>query len=131
MTKKEPQRKNERMLTLPISNAEVYSCTVLSYRIGHGKLKIQIDKGQAWRGRSTFYLIFMNVLYYEGPLTWRSADFRIGSESELEEVTEKLHFSRGYKVLSEEHSLFIVETTRGQVRILAHRNVNRYKEPFP
>lgn len=130
MSDAQSRKSMRRVLTLPIKNAESLRCTVLYYRLGHGRLEIQVDRGQSWRGRTVFYLIFRAVPYFEGPLRWGGADLRVGTEDELKEVLLKyLPAKHIADYLEGDFRLYTFETDYAPVKIVAHKTVFKDKEP--
>jgi hypothetical protein len=108
-------------LTLPIRNSTDCRCTILSYIFGGNVLVVQVDPSRhKWRTKETYYLQFEDVLYFEGPVQWKSADFYLGTNNEIVNIA-----NRAGLVLSddEELQLFIVDIENGQVKVLVDKGI--------
>jgi hypothetical protein len=118
--------------TLNTADPQAYNCKVWSYLVSHLQLLIRSWKDDFLTG-DTFYLLFIGVLYFDGPTIWKSAEFYLGTSDECFKLLQE---KRGYndtpehRQIAEKTHLFKVETSRGVIRILAS-NVYKSKDIPP
>jgi hypothetical protein len=108
----------ENILELP--DPDNINCVLYSYLKGHKELYIE-----AYVHNEIKYIFIDGVEYYSGPVTWKGANFRLGSEEEcitlLESSTNYKDFT--IKNLNEVFSLFKINTTFGtEVKILGNKD---------
>jgi hypothetical protein len=101
---------------LDLDDSNTYQCRVWHYSHSHSVLIVQIHKagGEKWEPE---YLVFENVLYYEGPMCWSSANLRITS---LEEYME---FMIEKKWIAGAACLCIFEGTNATVKLSATNHI--------
>lgn len=92
--------------------------------MGHSQLFVRVSIPSSDASK-TLCLVFEDVLYYEGPMWWQGADFRIGTLDEHLKIVERLR-KGGSKDLTEyneyilkRYHLFLVDGFDGQVQVLA------------
>jgi hypothetical protein len=103
----------------------LYRCHVHRYFSGLSRLYIRVFKGQ--QTIPAFYLLFSDVGYYEGPISWQGADFDIAPEDDCIALMLKvgmvgeaiLQFPDAYASITETAKLYIVTTTHTPVRFIA------------
>lgn len=103
----------------------LYRCHVLHYHTRLSRLYLRAYKGQSQT--PAFYLLFSDVGYFDGPMTWQGADFGI-AESEVcialmlsvgmigEAI---LQFPDAYASITDTARLYVVTTTHTPVRLIA------------
>ena len=110
---------------LDLVNPDIYNCIVWSYRVSLSRLLVRVDEGEF--DKNFFYLIFEEVLYFEGPLRWGGANFCLGTDEECVKILHR----RGLNGIPEGellnlYSLFIVELPDSEVvKIVASNNIYR------
>ncbi len=116
-----------------ITNPSAYHCRVWSYLASHSQLLVRVHKGDFVTG-DTFYLLFAEVLYFDGPMSWQGVTFHLGTSEECWELVRK---RPGFSEIPQEERLLALKKVRlytfeaqdCTVRILAG-NVHRNKD-FP
>ena len=111
---------------LDLADAETYTCVVEAYLSGHSQLVLRVYR-PSYITENTFFLIFETVKYFEGPLSWRNADFRVGTADECKELLALLR--QGGLEIPEEmlnaflkrYRLFAINSPSVQVRIFAEK----------
>ena len=64
-----------------ISEPLSYECYVASYDTRLSRLDIRVNKkGKTLPNEEKFFLTFNGVSYYEGPMTWNSANFLVRNQ---------------------------------------------------
>jgi hypothetical protein len=114
------KRVDEKLST--IINPEEYSCIVWRYHSSHSMLLIQLHKGDIVEG-DVSYLMFGEVAYYEGQMSWKGAEFHIAPVDECIKLFQKLGWGKDDNIPIESYlannRLYIFRNTKTAVRILA------------
>jgi len=111
-------------LTTTIDDPQAYDCNVVAYVRGHRQLLIEVNDPTA-KEYKPCYIAFESVWYFEGPLSWHGADFRLGSLDERKTLLSEGWFNAGDALPLHEMAerfvplLFILERSTFRVRILA------------
>ena len=95
-------------------------CCIYRYLRSHQQLLIAVHKPDSLT--PSFYLHFEMAGYFEGPLNWRGADFRLGTDEECKEVICKIgtQTNKHLDLMSKHlYFLFLLERPDYQVKILA------------
>jgi hypothetical protein len=103
----------------------LYRCHVHRYFSGLSRMYIRVFKGQ--QNIPAFYLLFSDVGYYEGSISWQGADFSIAPEDEAIELMLRvgmvgeaiLQYPDAYASITENAKLYVVRTTHTPVRFIA------------
>lgn len=103
----------------------LYRCHVHRYFSGLSRMYIRVFKGQ--QSVPAFYLLFSDMGYYEGPISWQGADFSIAHEDEAIDLMLKvgmvgeaiLQYPDAYASITENAKLYVVTTTHTPVRFIA------------
>lgn len=101
---------------LIVKEPENWICDVISYWLDHSSLQIRL---QSVNTQEEVHLDFLNVKYFEGPITWKGAKFSVASMEiclDLLEVTGQQNLLESVKI-SREFSLFIcpiINSPRGE-----------------
>jgi len=116
--KLEMSRKN----IFDIQNPQEITCRVWSYFVSHSRLLFRGYKDSS--GNDEFYLDFEMVEYFEGPLSWKGADFYLGSSDECSLLLQQRGFTDYFDDYWLEHyHLYKVDLSNTQsVKILAASN---------
>jgi hypothetical protein len=102
-------------------------CRILEYTMGHSQLfvRVTMSSGAAVNAGEIMCLGFEGVLYFEGPMWWQGADFRIGTRDEHLAILQRVNSSdfggNGEKIQHalRKYRLFILNGAAAQVRIVA------------
>ncbi|MDX1992714.1 MAG: hypothetical protein SF029_10000 [bacterium] len=108
-----------------LPNPALYRCHVFRYYSGLSRLYLRVFKMQ--QEIPSFYLLFSDVGYIEGPVSWQGADFRIAPTEECIALMLKtglvgeaiLQFPDAYASITEYAKLYIVDTPNTPVKIIA------------
>ncbi|HEX2618881.1 MAG TPA: hypothetical protein VHL11_02010 [Phototrophicaceae bacterium] len=108
-----------------LPNPMLYRCHVHRYFNGLSRLYIRVFKGHD--SAPTFYLLFSDLGYYEGPITWEGADFGIATHHECITLMLQvgligeaiLQFPDAYAAITETAKLYVVRTLHTPVRFIA------------
>ncbi|MCP4600724.1 MAG: hypothetical protein GY847_09360 [Proteobacteria bacterium] len=103
-----------------------YECVVWYYTTHLYELGLRVYKPPFQSGE-TFYLLFRPVYYFEGPMSWSGADFRLGTPDECRALAEIVFTKPSNEVLTQLR-LFIVERPTFRVRLLAYKSVVKSTE---
>lgn len=103
----------------------LYRCHVLYYHTRLSRLYLRAFKGQ--QQAPAFYLLFSDVGYFEGPMTWQGADFSLASHDDCVALLLRtgmigeavLQFPDAYATITETARLYTVRTTHTPVQIIA------------
>src|SRR5512139_3852970 len=76
---------------LGLQDAEKYGCRVWHYDKGHSVMTIYVQK-EAPTGMDAdhFFIVFEVVQYFEGPMSWKGANFGIGTLEECANLLVRL-----------------------------------------
>jgi hypothetical protein len=112
-------------LTAPM----LYHCHVHRYFSGLSRLYLRVFKGQQNQPQSqpAFYVLFSDVGYYEGAISWQGADFCLAFPDDCIALMLKVgmvgeaivQFPDAYAALTENAKLYVVQTTHTPVRFIA------------
>lgn len=113
----------DNIFNLP--NPMLYRCQVHRYFNGLSRLYLRVFKGQ--ESNPAFYLLFSDLGYYEGPVTWQGANFGIATHDECIKLMLQagligeaiFQFPDAYMALTETAKLYVVQTTHTLVRFIA------------
>jgi len=102
-------------------------CRILEYAMGHSQLLVRVTTSSSAdvNAGEVMCLGFEGVLYFEGPMWWQGADFRIGTRDEHLAILERANKSdfEGNGGNSEYalrmYRLFVLDRPNTQVRIVA------------
>lgn len=118
---------NANIFNLP--NPTLYRCHMHRYFSGLSRLYIRVFKGLMPTADliPAFYLLFSDVGYYEGPVTWQGADFRIAPHEDCIALMLQtgligeaiLQFPDAYASITETAHLYTVQTPHTPVRFIA------------
>lgn len=108
-----------------IRTPQTYRCQVYRYFSGLSRLYLT-----AFRPQQTipaFYLLFSDVGYFDGPMSWQSIDFHIAPSQQCIDLMLRtglvgpaiLQFPDAYASITEAAHLYIVDTPHLPVRIIA------------
>ena len=108
-----------------VSNAQLYRCQVYRYFSGLSRLYLSVFKFQ--QNVPAFYLLFSDVAYFEGPVSWESADFYEGGPEDCIDLLLNtgivgpaiLEFPKAYAPITETVRLYLVNTPHSQIKIIA------------
>lgn len=128
MNSKVPNARCERIKNLldTLSSITKATCRVYRYVISHKQLTIGVDVPE-FGGKDSFFLHFEMVYYFEGPTSWKGADFRLGTKDETLKVIRRTPLSsleapgedEYEKYLSHDFLLlFVLEKPECRVKIL-------------
>lgn len=103
----------------------LYRCQVHHYHARLSRLYIRAYKGQAQL--PAFYMLFSDVGYWEGPVSWQGIAFEIGPKDACIElmletgiIGPAIHqFPDAYASLTDHVKLYITPTGHRPVRIIA------------
>jgi hypothetical protein len=125
-------------IAFDIPHAEHCICHVIGYAVSHSTLEIKVGYSDRENAiEETHYVGFTSVEFFEGPMSWIGAEFRIADDSQclalLKKVGRYSDIPDAY--LAENFKLFVVSgTTQAktdvEVRILA-RNGGLYEQNKP
>jgi hypothetical protein len=111
-----------------IPNAERCGCSVVGYMRSHSVLEIEVGYVDVETSAvEKLYAVFETLEYFDGPMHWIGAEFRLGDTTECLELLKKVGRYGGIpdSYLAEHFNLFLVSgvtlaKTDIEVRILAH-----------
>jgi hypothetical protein len=103
----------------------LFHCHTHRYFSGLSRLYIRVFKQR--QDQAAFYLLFSDVAYFEGPVSWQGADFGIEASDTCIDLMLKtgligeaiLQFPDAYASITENAKLYVVRTTHTPVRIIA------------
>lgn len=108
-----------------LKSPELYRCQVYRYFNGLSRLYIGVFK--PYQSVPSFYLLFSDAGYFEGPLNWQGADFEIASDEAC--IQLMLHcgmigeailtFPNAYASITETAHLYRAYTQHTPVQIIA------------
>jgi hypothetical protein len=108
-----------------IHSPQLYRCQV--YRYFSGLSRLYLSAFKPYQTVPAFFLLFSDVAYFEGPMGWENADFRIAPHEECVALMLSagiigeavLQFPDAYAAVTEAANLYTVRTPRAAVRIVA------------
>jgi hypothetical protein len=109
-----------------ITDPETCRCQVWQYEARLSRLLLRVYRALE-REQAAFDLLFIDVAYWDGPMTWGGADFRVGSHDECIALMLEtglvgqaiLQFPGAYASITDMARLFVVETKGRPVRLIA------------
>ena len=116
------------MTTTPafaIPSPQLYRCQV--YRYFSGLSRLYLSAFKPYQTVPAFFLLFSDVAYFEGPMGWESADFRLAPHDDCVALMLSagiigeavLQFPDAYAAVTAAANLYTVQTPRASVRIIA------------
>jgi hypothetical protein len=88
-----------------LSYPDQFACQVVGYTASLSQLVIKATRSHQ---QETYFLTFMDVAYFEGPLTWNGARFLVADNSECMEILQQITgFSVQSKDALQEYRLFV------------------------
>src|SRR5690606_13316611 len=108
-----------------LPNPMLYRCHTHRYFSGLSRLYIRVFKEH--QEAAAFYLLFSDVGYFEGPVSWQGADFGIADDNTCIELMLRtglvgeaiLQFPDAYAAITEHAKLYIITTTHTPVKLIA------------
>ncbi len=108
-----------------IKAPQLYRCQVYRYFNGLSRLYVAVFKPQ--QSIPSFYLLFSDVGYFEGPMSWQSVDFYIAPSDECIEMMLQtgmigeaiLTFPDAYASITDTAHLYRVDTPQTPVQMIA------------
>jgi hypothetical protein len=103
----------------------LYRCSVLHYHTRLSRLYVRAFRPH--QNTPEFYLLFSDVGYFEGPMSWEGADFGLASHQDCIDLMLRtgligeaiLQFPDAYASITETARLYFVQTTHTPVFIIA------------
>lgn len=113
------------MTVFDIANPMQYRCQIHLYHSRLSRLYIRAYKGNA--PLPAFYLLFSDVGYWEGPVSWQGVNFRVAHKDVCIDLMLKtgmvgpaiLQFPDAYASLTDHVDLYIGQTGQQPVRVVA------------
>jgi hypothetical protein len=109
-----------------IRGAALHRCQV--YRYFNGLSRLYVGVFRPHQNIPAFYILFSDVAYFEGPMSWESADFYIAPTQDCIDLLLRagvigpavLQFPDAYAAITETARLYTVQPAAGSVvRIIA------------
>jgi len=109
-----------------VSDADQYRCQVHHYHSRVSRLYLRVFKGQV--DTPIFYLLFADVAYFDCPVNWQGADFRIAEPDDCIALMLEvgligkaiLQFPNAYASITDYARLYVASTNaQREVRIIA------------
>ena len=108
-----------------IKAPQLYRCQVYRYFNGLSRLYLSVFKPH--QNIPSFFLLFSDVGYFEGPVNWQSADFHIAPAQECIALMLKtgmvgeaiLQFPDAYASITDSANLYVVDTPETRIKIIA------------
>lgn len=106
-----------------IKAPQLYRCQVYRYFNGLSRLYLSVFKPQ--QTIPSFYVLFSDVAYFEGPMSWESVDFDIAPTQDCIDLMLKtniigpavLQFPDAYAAITETAHLYVIHSAH--VRVIA------------
>ncbi len=103
----------------------LYRCHTHRYFSGLSRLYIRVFKEH--QEAAAFYLLFSDVGYFEGPVSWQGADFGIADDDACIELMLHtglvgeaiLQYPDAYAAITEHSTLYVIRTTHTPVKLIA------------
>lgn len=111
-----------------ITNPEQYRCQILHYHNRLSRLYLAVYKGEDRHASPIFYLLFIDVGYFDCPTSWQGADFSIAHGDDCIQLmldtglvgTALLRFPNAYASITDNAHLYIGQTSAERpIRIIA------------
>lgn len=108
-----------------LPNPMLYRCHVHRYYSGLSRMYVRVFKGQ--QTLPAFYLLFSDVGYFEGAISWQGANFQIAPAQDCIDLMLSvgmigeaiLQFPDAYAAITETAKLYYVQTTHQPIRFIA------------
>lgn len=68
-------------------NVEMLICKVTQYFMSHSSMQIEVFNPH---DKTVFYINFLSVRYFDGPMGWQGADFNVQEQKECLEILERI-----------------------------------------
>lgn len=108
-----------------IPTPQIYRCNVFRYHSGLSRMYVRVFKGMS--EAPSFYLLFPDVGYFEGPMNWKGVEFQqqdddaclalMRSTGMVEDFL--LEDAETRQALAEAAKLYVLQTPLTTVRIIA------------
>jgi hypothetical protein len=110
---------------LDLKAPQLYRCQVYRYFSGLSRLYLSLFK--PYQTVPAAFVLFSDVAYFEGPVTWQSADFHIGPSQDCVDLLLKtgiigeavLQFPDAYASITDSARLYLVDSPNSQIKIIA------------
>lgn len=118
---------------LNLKNPMLYRCHLYRYYAGLSRVYMRAFYGQ--QQEPAFYLLFSDVGYIEGAVSWQGVDFKIAPEQECIDLMLKtgmigeavLQFPDAYASITDTAKLYVTQTMHQPTRIIAS-SVTMFKD---
>jgi hypothetical protein len=108
-----------------IKAPQLYRCQMYRYFNGLSRLYLSVFKPN--QNIPSFFLLFSDVGYFEGPVNWQSVDFYIAPSQESITLMLKtgmigeaiLQFPDAYASITDSAHLYVVDTPETRIKIIA------------
>lgn len=108
-----------------IQAPQLYRCQVYRYFNGLSRLYLSVFKPH--QNIPSFFLLFSDVGYFEGPVNWQGVDFYIAPAQECIDLMLKtgmvgeaiLQFPDAYASITDSARLFVVDTPASRIKVIA------------
>ncbi len=108
-----------------IKAPQLYRCQVYRYFNGLSRLYLSVFKPQ--QNIPSFFLLFSDVGYFEGPVNWQSVDFYAAPSQECIALMLKtgmigeaiLQFPDAYASITDSAHLYTVDSPESRIKIIA------------
>lgn len=103
-----------------VEDPQQHVCTVWGYIFGHSQMFLEVYP--EWKREERFYLLFSDVLYFEGPMKWQGSGFRFGTPVEQKNLYNRMSGEKletVWNAWNQTHRLYILDNSRFHVYILA------------
>src|SRR5687767_8481732 len=94
-------------------------CEVTKFKISHGALDIQLVEEKV-------FLVFVGVIYFQGPMSWQGANFSLSPEVKTLKLVRHIYpdLAEGHEnLLTRFYKLYRVRTAKFNILILACNGV--------
>ncbi len=113
------------MNILELKAPALYRCQVYRYFNGLSRLYLSLFK--PYQNVPAGFVLFSDVAYFEGPVTWQSADFTIAPAPDCIDLMlatgiigeAVLQFPDAYASITDTARLYLVDTPQSQIKIIA------------
>jgi len=112
-----------------VTRPENYRCQIVHYHNRLSRLYVAVYNGTGRAAPIVFYLLFSDVGYFDCPVSWTGADFRIAPEDDCIQLLLEtgligaaiLQFPNAYASITDHARLYIGSTTTDKdIRIIAN-----------
>jgi hypothetical protein len=104
-----------------LTGLQDWPCFVFGYQSGQHQLAIAVLDPDDTSAAPDLYLSFDMTSYFEGPMAWVGANFRLATPDEWDELLAKAPFTTpdGVDEFKRHHFLFVLDGPDVEVRIVA------------